>query len=129
MTAGRVFELSFFSPLNWDGKIDLTAVVRTEPSSVCKHWPSAEPMSRCSIHHGCCYSLLLFDCYHQPCKLADVCTRGGVQKALWPYLYYQYFAPVIPNIDMKLAGCRVLMGVTVHVRKITFGQISLGEIM
>lgn len=62
VTAGRVFEFSFFSPLNWDDKIDLTAVVRSEPSSVCKHWLSAEPMSRCSIHHGCCYSLLLFDC-------------------------------------------------------------------
>lgn len=43
-----------------------------------------------------------------------------VQKELWPCLHYQYFASVIPNIDMKLAGCGVLMGVVVHLRKITF---------
>lgn len=52
-----------------------------------------------------------------------------VQKELCPCLHYRYFAPIVPNIDLELAGCGVLMGVTGHLRKITFGQISLGEII
>lgn len=35
VTAGKVFELSFPSLLNWDDKIDLT-IVRTEPGDVRK---------------------------------------------------------------------------------------------
>lgn len=59
-----------------------------------------------------------------------VCVlEAVVQKELWPWVHYQHFAPVIPNIDMKMAGCGVLMGVVVHPPKITFGGISLGEIM
>lgn len=52
-----------------------------------------------------------------------MCVLGAVvQKELWPCIHYQYFALMIPNTDMKLVGCGVLMGV-VHLRKITFGGI------
>lgn len=124
VTVGKVFELSFFSPLNWEDKIDLTVI-----SNVRKHWPNAHPMSRCSVHHGCCYSLLLLDCSSQPCKSAHVCPGGGCAERTLALSSLSALSTVIPNIDMKMAGCGVLMGVVVHLPKITFGGISLGEIM
>lgn len=121
VSADKFFELSFPFPFSWDANIDLT-VVRIEPSNVCMHQPNAW----CS--QDIIAAVTLYYCLIVSTSFVNwlICVLYVVvQTELWACIHYQYFAPVILNIDMKLVGCRVLVGVVVQQHKITFGEIAL----